>query len=192
MKKPIFCHSCVIWGGYSFILILVWISVWIFGFGSIEAISSLILRYPLSSSPAVGRVFWIHFGLVRFSLSSRDLSWFLAFLTLSASSGFLRQLLCLQCEFLLHASKGYRPESRPKLCLVARLPRCSRCSFLRFVWLPLVSSSSILSSTCSFLGRTDRVPSCSSSSSTSLLDLSVETLLPPRAGHPARSSSCCI
>jgi hypothetical protein len=151
-----------------------------------------ILRYPLSSSPAVGRVFWIHFGLVRFSLSSRDLSWFLAFLTLSASSGFLRQLLCLQCEFLLHASKGYRPESRPKLCLVARLPRCSRCSFLRFVWLPLVSSSSILSSTCSFLGRTDRVPSCSSSSSTSLLDLSVETLLPPRAGHPARSSSCCI
>jgi hypothetical protein len=112
-----------------------------------------------------------------------------SFCSAPASSGFLWLPLCLWCEsFLLRMRKARQPEPHPDLRLVARsaslVPAPLSCEL---IWLsPVTALHRFSLLLVRFPGRTDRVSSCTISSSARLLGFSVEILLPPRAGHPVR------
>jgi hypothetical protein len=104
-----------------------------------------------------------------------------SFRSMSASSGFLRLSLCLWFEsFLLRTRKARRLEPRSDLRLVARSTSLVPVPLsYELIWLPPVTALHRFSLLLiRFSGRTDRVSSCTISSSKRLLGFSVEILLP--------------
>jgi hypothetical protein len=79
----------------------------------------------------------------------------------------------------------------PSSCRVVCLASPSTLSY-KLIWLPPIMALHRLSLLLiQFLDRTDRVSSCTISSSARLLGFSVEILLQPRAGHPVRRFRSC-